>query len=67
MAPPGLIPSVPPPMHPPPGICPPGAATGIISSNSQMSVPPSQKPAIHYPSQDPQRLGSTAIPLGAPK
>ncbi|GFQ93934.1 hypothetical protein TNCT_223051 [Trichonephila clavata] len=58
-------------LHPPPGIMPPGLrppgsyppppqpASSQSSSTSTEEATTATKPAIHYPSQDPQRMGSS--------
>ncbi|GFU55184.1 hypothetical protein TNCV_426861 [Trichonephila clavipes] len=57
-------------LHPPPGIMPPGLRppgsyppppqpASSQSSTSTEETTTATKPAIHYPSQDPQRMGSS--------
>lgn len=70
LGPPGVLPPGPPPLRPPPGVRPtgppppgypitlPNVPWSALGSNP-LAV--SGKPTIHYPSQDPHRLGSTGM------
>uniref|UniRef100_T1IPE8 Pre-mRNA-splicing factor RBM22 n=1 Tax=Strigamia maritima TaxID=126957 RepID=T1IPE8_STRMM len=65
MGPPGVLPSGPPPLRPPGSLLTQGLLGQQLPqvllqavANPLMST--SIKPTIHYPSQDPQRMGSTA-------
>lgn len=61
--------SLPPPGIMPPGLRPPGSyppppqQPQSSASSEETATPP--KPAIHYPSQDPQRMGSSGAPTKA--
>ncbi|XP_055931611.1 pre-mRNA-splicing factor RBM22-like [Argiope bruennichi] len=60
LPPPGIMPPGlrPPGSYPPP----PGQSSAPSSGSSEETISP-PKPVIHYPSQDPQRMGSTGAPV----
>ncbi|CAG0903946.1 unnamed protein product [Darwinula stevensoni] len=63
LPPPFMIPPhVRPPLRPPPGFRPPGLPAPPppppVAAGASGAVPPPARMAIHYPSQDPQRLGA---------